>query len=79
MDEFRASFTWKTERPDFESILGLAFGDADTAKLASSGSSSNGLSHTVAVMAAGPERMVRDVERLTIDARHVFLRESFKV
>ncbi|KAL2918056.1 oxidoreductase activity, acting on NAD(P)H, oxygen as acceptor [Polyrhizophydium stewartii] len=66
-DAFARSFSWKTHRPDLDSILGGVFASAGNIPGAK-----------VAVMAAGPERMVLEAERVTIAGGHSFFRESFK-
>ncbi|KAL2918110.1 oxidoreductase activity, acting on NAD(P)H, oxygen as acceptor [Polyrhizophydium stewartii] len=67
-DAFARSFSWKTHRPDLDAILGGVFASAGNIPGAK-----------VAVMAAGPERMVLEAERVTIAGGHSFFRESFKV
>ncbi|KAJ1342351.1 hypothetical protein BSLG_003110 [Batrachochytrium salamandrivorans] len=67
VEDFSESFQAVAARPQLETILSGVFNSAkDRAE-------------SVAVLAAGPEGMMRQAETVTMQAKHAFYRESFKV
>ncbi|KAJ8329760.1 oxidoreductase activity, acting on NAD(P)H, oxygen as acceptor [Batrachochytrium dendrobatidis] len=68
--DFVRSCTPKIGRPQIETLLGEAFASSKDGAYGGS---------KIAVMAAGPERMLRTAEHFTMESGHTFYRESWKV
>ncbi|KAK5671097.1 oxidoreductase activity, acting on NAD(P)H, oxygen as acceptor [Batrachochytrium dendrobatidis] len=68
---FKERFTWVAHRPNFAYELESVFNFYNSIE--------NQSNIKIAVIAGGPERMVRDIENVVIDHGQAFFRESWKM